>query len=325
MSKRAIEIAGFLEQCGWGDADAAPFLADFSPRRYARLTKNSGTTAILMDADGNQKTPEFIEVAGVLRSLSLSTPEIYAANPDQGLVLLEDFGRQNFGRMLDAGAEAKPLYKRAVDVLVHLHRNFSDAQKAALDLPAFGGALFASQVELFLDVYFPYVKERDATRDEGEAFRDAWKQVLKGVEALPQTLLLRDFMPDNLMDLPHRTGVQSVGLLDFQDAGFGPIAYDLASLCEVVRRETDQNLLNEMIAYYHQQAKPKLSLQELTQACHVLAAQRHLRILGILVRAAANGQPEKLQFMPRIWDYLHSLLQHSVLNPVREWLLSADF
>ena len=155
----------------------------------------------------------------------------------QGLVLMESFGGQNFGNMLDAGADALPLYRRAVDVLVHLHKSFDKTRARELDLPIFGGALLAAQVELFLDYYIPYAKERDATRDEGEGFRDAWRQALKGIETLPESLMLRDFMPDNLMDLQGRKEWKSVGVLDFQDAGLGPIAYDLASLCEEVRRE----------------------------------------------------------------------------------------
>ncbi len=318
---RGIEIAGFLAQSGWDDADQSPFHADFSTRRYARLRRSDGATAILMDADADQKTVEFVQVAKLLRGLSLSAPEVFAADPFHGLVLMEDFGRDNFGRLLDSGVDPKPLYKRAVDVLVKLHKDFNGFDKSVLDLPCFGGALFAAQVELFLDIYFPYAQGRDATHAEGEGFRAAWKQALKNIEALPQSLLLRDYMPDNLMDLKGREGAQSVGLLDFQDGGLGPSAYDLASLCEAVRRDADPALLDEMIAYYHQQAKPTLSLTELTTACHILSAQRHMRILGILVRVAnATGQREKLNYMPRIWEYLHFLMQDEALKSVREWL-----
>lgn len=321
MNDRALEISAFLEQSGWNDAELMPFMADFSPRRYARLQIFDGKTAILMDADRDQKTPEFLEIAELLRSLNLSSPQIYAAWPEQGLVIMEDFGRDNIGRMLDKGAEAQPLYRRAVDVLVDLHKNFAQMDRTQLDLPAYGGALFASQVELFLDDYFPYIQGREANRDEAESFRAAWKDVLTGIEALPQSLLLRDYMPDNLMDLKDRKGVQSTGLLDFQDAGFGPITYDIASLCEVVRRDTDYRLLGEMVEYYHQQAKPPVPLADLKRACHVLAAQRHMRILGIIVRnVARTGQNEKLQFLPRIREYLNYLMQEEALKAVRKWL-----
>lgn len=321
MKNRPVEIAGFLAQHGWGDALQSDVPADFSPRRYARLKRADGKRAILMDADPDQKTEYFIDIAKFLRSMDISAPEIYAADPAAGLVIMEYLGNQNMGTMLDTGADAKPLYRRAVDVLIHLHATCDTAAVKALDLPVFGGALFASQVELFLDYYFPYAKEREATGEEGAAFRAAWKDVLKGIDALPQSLLLRDFMPDNLMDLPERKDWRSVGVLDFQDAGLGPTAYDLASLCEVVRRDGGDVLLDEMIVYYHQKTAPKISLPDLKNACQILAAQRHMRILGIIARLVQKtGQREKLEFVPRVSGYLSELLKNEKLLPIKKWV-----
>lgn len=321
MKNRGVEIAGFLAQHGWDDALQSDVPADFSPRRYARLKRADGKRAILMDADRDQKTEEFIDIAMLLRSLDISAPEIYAADPMAGLVIMEYLGNQNMGAMLDTGANAKALYQRAVDVLIHLHKNFDKEVAKPLDLPVFGGALFASQVELFLDYYFPFIKEREATGEEGEAFRAAWKEVLKGIDTLPQSLLLRDFMPDNLMDLPDRKDWRSVGVLDFQDAGLGPTAYDLASLCEVVRREGGDVLLDDMLTYYHQKAAPQISLPELTNACQILSAQRHMRILGIIARLVQKtGQREKLDYVPRVWGYLNQLLTLPNLETLKNWV-----
>jgi aminoglycoside/choline kinase family phosphotransferase len=226
--------------------------------------------------------------------------------------------------MMDDGENAKPLYHRAVDVLIHLHKRFDPSQTHAADLPVFNSALFAAQVELFLDAWFVFAKQREASFDEAESFRAAWKETLKGVDAVPQTLMLRDFMPDNLMDLPDRAEWQSVGSLDFQDGGIGPIAYDLASLCEVVRRDIDSGMLYELIDYYHERAAPKLAKAELRRACRILGAQRHMRILGILAnRVLKTGQRDKLAWAPRIWEYMGELLQDEALKPVREWMNTA--
>jgi aminoglycoside/choline kinase family phosphotransferase len=275
-----------------------------------------------MDANPDQNTFLFVGIAEILRDLNLAAPEIYAAHAEAGLALMEDFGDRNFGRMIDAGEEAKPLYRRAADVLIHLHQSFDVSRARGIDMPIFGAALFASQVELFLDAGFVFAKQREATFEEAENFRAGWKLALKGIDALPQTLMLRDFMPDNLMDLPNRSGVKSVGLLDFQDGGIGPIAYDLASLCEVVRRDTPPGILDELIDYYHERASPKLAKAELRRVCRILAAQRHMRILGILARRALKtGHRDKLAWTPRIWDYLGELIQDDSLKPVRAWII----
>jgi aminoglycoside/choline kinase family phosphotransferase len=321
MTHRAVEIAGFLAQNGWDGAAETALDADLSPRRYARLQRDDGKRAILMDADADQKTPDFLAVAKILRQCDISVPEIFAADPLLGLVLMEDFGGKNFARMIESGGDPRLYYRRAVDVLVHLHRTFDKSMARDADLPIFGGALFAAQVEIFLDAYFPYAKKREATHEEGESFRAAWKEVLRGIEALPQTLMLRDYMLDNLMDLPGREDWKSTGVLDFQDAGHGPIAYDLASLCEVVRRDGGDLLLDDMIATYHAGAKPALSVAELTTACHILSAQRHMRILGVLVaHAQRTGRTDKLPWLPRIEKYLRQLLRDDALRPMRDWM-----
>jgi aminoglycoside/choline kinase family phosphotransferase len=348
MMNRAVQIAGFLAQNGWDSAAAIPLAADFSPRRYARLEKTDGARAILMDADDGQKTPELIAVAKLLRGCEISAPEIFAADPMHGLVLMEDFGDGNFGKMIDSGAAPAPLYRRAVDVLVHLHKTFVVSDNSfhkdsevplplreglgegyKNELPLYNSALFTAQVELFLDAYIPYAKNRPATAEEGESFRAAWKEALKPIEALPQTLLLRDFMPDNLMDLPERENWRSVGVLDFQDAGLGPIAYDLASLCEAVRRDAcpvprhggNDLLLDEMIVYYHETAQSPVSVTELKTACHILSAQRHMRILGLIVQhAQKTGRREKLEWLPRIRKYLDGLLKDNALTPVKSFM-----
>jgi len=317
---RGLEIAQFLARFGWDRAEIFPIEADFSSRRYARLMKDDNARAFFMDADADQHTPEFVLIDQCLRGMGLSAPEIIAADPENGLVLMEDFGGRNFGALIDAGHEAMPFYRRAVDVLVHIHKNFNNVTARDLDIPLFGGALFASQAELFIDAYIPHLKGRETTRDEGENYRAAWKTTLKGIEALPQSLLLRDFMPDNLMDLPNRAGVAGVGLLDFQDAGLGPIAYDLASLCEVVRRDGGDRKFDDMIDYYYTQAKPPLGIDELKTACRILAVQRHMRILGIIAKLAQKtGRREKLAYIPRIRTNLAHLLKYEALNPVRLW------
>ncbi len=306
-------VAAFLEQAGWAQARITPMQADFSPRRYARLERADGRRAILMQAAADQKTPAFVAIACLLRDLELSAPVLYAAEPDNGLVLMEDFGDRNFGALLDAGEDAWPLYRRATDVLAHLHQAFDAAN--AMPLPLFDAALFTAQAELFLDAYIPFAQSREATPGEREGFRAAWLEALKPLDSLPQTLLLRDYMPDNLMDLPEREAWRGVGVLDFQDAGRGPIAYDLASLCEAVRRDGGPALQEDVLAQYHRQ-NPAVALPDLRRACRVLAAQRHTRILGIIARLAQQGRREKLALLPRVGGYLATLLKDDALRDV---------
>jgi aminoglycoside/choline kinase family phosphotransferase len=382
------EVAQFLQAAGWGGAKITPLRADFSSRQFARIERSQGQPrrAILMQAAPDQKTPQFIIVADLLRRCGLSAPETYAADAEKGFVLMEDFGDATFGRLLDGGAQPLPLYRRAADVLVRLHRAFDpawinechkDAQKAGVipddflfgraserkkidpesslviqqhnrkldsgfvppsqasvgrpgmthpyyenqfNLPVFNAAMFATQAELFLDSYFPHVHNRAASDEEREAFRKAWLEVLAPLDALPRSLMLRDFMPDNVMNLPEREGLSSTGLLDFQDGGIGPVAYDIASLCECVRRDAPSSLLDDSAAYYHAQ-NPVMPLSDLRRACYVLSAQRHARVLGILVRLAeTQGRKDMLAHISRVRNCLDGSLRQEALKPIKKWV-----
>src|SRR5580700_10620494 len=103
---RAVEIAGFLSQHGWARAAQTPLESDFSPRRYARLQDGEKGRAILMDADPGEHTPEFVAIDKLLRHLGITAPEIFAADPEHGLVLMQDFGGRTFGNLIDQGKTA---------------------------------------------------------------------------------------------------------------------------------------------------------------------------------------------------------------------------
>lgn len=322
---RADDIAAFLAEAGWDKARPENMDADFSTRRFQRLHHDDGRTAILMDADETQKTPVFVALAWLLRGHNLSAPEIYAERKQQGLVLMEDFGDGNVGRLIDSGLhDPAPFYLRAAGVLAHLHQNFSIASVQDLKLPKFNAALFAKQAEKFLDSYMPYALKRDVTDDERRNFQTIWMQILKPVDALPQTLILRDFMPYNVMDLPDRKSWRSLGILDFQDAGIGPIAYDIASFCEVVRRSGGDMHLESVIAHYSERAALACPSEALRNACILLAAQRHVRILGILGGIAQKDPASpKLSYLPRVQDYVRHLLKDEALKPMRAWMKAA--
>ena len=120
------------------------------------------------------------------------------------------------------------------------------------------------------------------------------------------------------MLLPQREGWRRIGTLDFQDGGIGSIAYDLASLCEVVRRDGGDALLDDVLNVYRQETQTDLSPEDLKRAAVVLSAQRHTRILGIIARLALGGRSDKLPYLAHVQAYLKKLLQHPALSPVEK-------
>ncbi|MDG5497204.1 phosphotransferase [Niveispirillum sp. BGYR6] len=321
---RESQIITLLEGCGWGGAARLPMGADWSTRRYERLTRQGAAppSAILMDADGAgaAQVPPFMQVCALLRECGLSAPEPYAAAPDQGLLLLEDYGDDSFARLLEGGADPWPLYRLATDVLIHLHDRFRLDQPGAAGLPHYDLALFSTQVGLFGDAYFLAAGQPlgDAARAALDA---AWRVVLEGVLGrLPVSLLLRDYHPGNLMLLPARAGVRAGGLLDVQDAGIGPVSYDLLSLLEDARRDVPPDIQTAMRTRYLD-ARSGVGADAFNASYAVMGAMRHARILGRVAQLCAQGGSRKqLAFLARVWGQFAHAIRHPLLSPVAEFV-----
>lgn len=317
---RDTVIHEFLTRAGWREAARRPLAGDASFRRYERLDGPAGR-AILMDAPPPQENVQaFRAVSELLRALGLSAPRIFAADEDAGLLLLEDFGDRSFAALLVEGGNPVPLYALATDTLVALNCAWNPRHASARALPHYDDdLLIGHEASLLPDWYMPAVG-LEADRTARAAYTAAWAKALSRAHALPRTLVLRDYFPDNLMHLPERAGVAACGLLDFQDAVIGCCAYDLASLLQDARRDVPEEIETAMIERFLS-AFPALDKAQFQAGYTVLAAQRHTKVIGIFTRLAQrDGKPEYLRHMPRLWRLLERCLQDPALRPVKAWL-----
>jgi aminoglycoside/choline kinase family phosphotransferase len=289
-----------------------PLAGDASFRRYYRLAGN-GSSAVLMDAPPPQEDiGPFVTVAGLLRELGFSAPEVLAEERDQGFLLLEDFGDDTYTRLLARGADEPALYTLAVDTLVALQR--AAEPRGTPDLPPYDLKRLLGEAALLVDWYRPLGSQ---LREEYLAL---WRAVLPDAVVASPTLVLRDYHVDNLMLLPGRPGVRGCGLLDFQDAVVGQPSYDLVSLLEDARRDISEPLRQAMTERYLA-AFPGLDRSAFLQSAAILSAQRNCKILGIFTRLwKRDGKRQYLVHIPRVWRLLEADLRHPVLSPIAHWL-----
>ncbi len=306
---------GFLDANGWAGIAPAPLAGDASFRKYFRLT-DGARRAVLMDAPPpHEDVRPFAKLAGHLRGLGLSAPEIRAADPHAGFLLLEDFGDETFTRALAAGVSEAELYAAATDVLIALHAHPAQAH---VDCPAYDAAVLDREAALLLDWFLPEWSDR--TLDDGAraAYFAAWHRVYPLADIGARALVLRDFHVDNLIRL-EREGIAACGLLDFQDALIGSPAYDLASLIGDARRDVSPAVARACVERYLA-ARPALDARAFEAALAVLSAQRNAKIAGIFVRLfRRDGKPQYLKHIDRVWRLLECDLAHPALLPVREW------
>jgi tRNA threonylcarbamoyl adenosine modification protein YjeE len=343
-AKQLVRIWDFLQAAGFADAERHRMQGDASTRSYDRLTL-AGRTAILMNAprrpDGlpvrhgkpysaiahlAEDVKPFVAIARALRQRGFAAPEIFHADLDAGLLLLEDLGTEP----VVAGNPPVPMperYAAAVDVLIALH---SDKLPAVLPLspgqdyriPRYDQDAFLIEAELLLDWYLPH-RNMPVAENMREEFAGLWRAALQPAIEDEPTWVLRDYHSPNLLWLPERTGVAQIGLLDFQDAVMGPAAYDLASLLQDARVDAPESLEARELHRYleaRRSADHKFDADMFRALYATLAAQRATKILGIFARLdRRDGKPQYLRHMPRVWAYLNRALAHPALVTLRAW------
>jgi hypothetical protein len=305
----------FLAVQGWAEATAHPLAGDGSARRYTRLSAD-GRQRLLMTCPPAIPLKPFLDVDALLRRLGFSAPEVFAADQAAGLALIEDFGDDTFARLLESGADERPLYELAVDVLIALHRRATADDIAAL--PAFGDDRAIEGLTRMLDWYWPAIHGAPAPTEVCRAFESAWRAVLPAMRGVPDSIALFDYHADNLLRLA-RPGIGACGLIDFQDAVAAPVIFDLATLVENDRRAISDALRDALIARYLA-AFPALDRDAFMTAFAVKTAHWNTRIVGTFARLLRrDGKAGYQRFMPRIWSLIARYIAHPALEPVAEW------
>ena len=296
-----------LRDTRWANSACAPIAGDASARRYFRI---GPPDAILMD-DPTHSTQRFADVANALLAIGLSAPEIHAHNPDSGTMIIADLGQTEFAKHLTHHpSDAAELYKAATDVLLQITQ-----RKPALKLSEMTHQVAVEMIDL---AALHYADNAAANDDIASGLRDAFDAYV----AHDLHFALRDFHAENLIWRPDRFGLDQVGLLDFQDACFAPIGYDMMSLIRDARRDVPSALADKVMAdFCHGIGETQ---EDLSAHLACVGVQRNLRILGIFARLARQeNKPQYLALLPRVWRCLMIDLDHPALGKLRGIILGA--
>jgi aminoglycoside/choline kinase family phosphotransferase len=350
-AERSELIRQFLGNTDWAAAAISPLPGDASTRRYFRVAKGAHS-AILMDQPQNAEAPpcpsgataeererlgynavarlagadctRFIAVADYLRGRGLHAPQILAADPAAGFVLMEELKGSLYADAIAEGADEPALYAAAIEALALLHQTPAPAN-AAVGTPLFlyDETAQLAEVHLLAEWYLPLALGRPADQSEIAEHQALWRVALQGIAGTPTVFVHRDYHAQNLIWMPEQTGLRRVGIIDFQDAVAGSSAYDIISLLEDARRDVSASLKEKMTGHYLEimkQGGHAVDAAELPAAMAVIAAQRNAKIAGIFARLCVrDGKPRYLGYLPRVWRYLERDLAHPALQPLRVW------
>ncbi len=297
----------------------APASADASFRRYFRATF-AERTLIVMDAPPeHEDCRPFLHVAKLFHAAGVHVPEVLAENLEQGFLLLSDLGATTYLQAFPDGDPAK-MYGDATDALVKIQ-----IASRSGELPDCDEALLLREMNLFPDWYIAKHLQRELSGMFMDILHEAFSLLLANNLAQPRVYVHRDYHSRNLM-----VTTPNPGILDFQDAVYGPITYDLVSLFKDAYVSWDeQQILDWLIRYWQKAKKAGLPVSadfaEFHRDFEWMGMQRHIKVLGIFARLChRDGKDGYLKDMPLVKDYLRKTCEryrefHPLLK-LLDWL-----
>ena len=286
--------------------------ADASFRRYLRVDTIAGESLIVMDAPPDKENcAPFVKVAQLMKVAGLNAPTVLNWQQAQGFMLLTDLGDRTMMSAIDSkNPQANhALYMQAVDALIA----WQLSSKPGV-LPPYDEALLQRELSLFPDWYLQKHRGLPVEGKMRGTLDNAFKAVVAHNLAAPSVYVHRDFMPRNLM-MP--VGAHSdLGVLDFQDAVYGPVTYDVASLMRDAFLSWEEDFVLDVTIRYWEKAR-KVGLLDYEdwhqdfgafyRAVEWMGLQRHLKVAGIFARLTLRDGKEKyLADAPRFLAYIRA-------------------
>ena len=310
---RTLNLDDWLRACLRGERfSIAPASEDASFRRYFRVTTAAGTRIVMDAPPEHEDCRPFVKVARLFRQAGVNVPEVLAEDTDNGYLLLSDLGSTMYLEVLNE-LSAAHLYDAASNALVRIQL----ASRPDM-LPEYGRELLLRELRLFPDWYVAKQLGVSLSRAQSDALGSVFELILANNLAQPRVYVHRDYHSRNLM-----LTEPNPGIIDFQDAVYGPVTYDLVSLFKDAYIRWDEEQVIDWVARYWEQAKAAALPVDADFAAFYrdfewMGVQRHIKVLGIFARLFhRDGKDRYLRDMPLVMAYLRRACErYRALGPL---------
>lgn len=296
--------------------DFAVASADASFRRYFRARTAAGSFIVMDAPPSHEDCRPYLHIARLFRAAGANTPEILAENLAEGFLLLSDFGNTTYLAALN-DETADRLYLDANAALIKIQ-----AASRPGELPDYDEALLTRELQLFPEWYLARHLKIAPSAEQQAVLASTFRAILDNNLAQPRVYVHRDWHSRNLMVTEPNPGV-----LDFQDAVYGPITYDLVSIYkDAYIKWEEERVLDWTIRYWQAARKAGLPVPadfaDFYRDFEWMGVQRHIKVLGIFARLYhRDGKEGYLKDMPLVMHYLRKTCErYNALAPFLRFL-----
>jgi len=299
---RLANLAQWVQgDLGFAGSSIEPASVDASFRRYFRVTRDADTYIVMDAPPEKEDMGPFLKTARMLASIGLNVPAILARDRDRGFLLLTDLGSRQYLDELAAEGAADRLYADALGALRRM-------QMAGVgrDLPLYSRSLLIGEMQLMPEWFLHRHLGVSVNAGERAMLDRLFDALAQSAASQPATLVHRDYHSRNLL----LTAQDNPGILDFQDAVWGPVTYDLASLLKDCYIAWPPARVRAWVLRYREQLLEHhfalaADAAEFMRWFDLIALQRHIKVLGIFARLYyRDGKPQYLRDLPRVLQYI---------------------
>lgn len=281
--------------------ELTPASSDASFRRYFRFTQQNDTFIVMDAPPEHEDCRPFVAIARLFKQAGVHVPQVLREDLEQGFLLLTDLGATTYLDALGQSVDgADSLYRDAFTALVSIQR----ASQSGV-LPEYSEELLRREVAMFPEWYVARHSGMTLSPQQAQILNTSIDAILRNVLAQPRVFVHRDYHSRNLM-----VSMPNPGVLDFQDAVYGPITYDAVSLLKdaYIHWEEEQRL-DWLVRYWEAARKASLPVADdigtFYRDYEWMGVQRHLKVVGIFARLAhRDGKTGYLNDIPLVWRYL---------------------
>jgi hypothetical protein len=309
------------------ESKLVPIKADASFRKfYRKKIKKKSSIIVYAEKEKIQNLLNYDSVNKLLLQKNINAPRLLSENFNQNLIEIDDLGTKTILDILKKKNTNKlKIYKKILVILIKLQKiklkKIKNFKKKFYKIPIYSNKLIFNEANLFLDWYIPKIVNKNKRLKIKKELKKIITSLIKKIQLPNTTFVHRDFHVSNLMIKKNK-----ISVIDSQDAVYGNIAYDLASLIDDVRLKTSKNIKEMIYQSYLNLNKKKINKIKFKNDFEILSVLRNLKIIGIFTRLAIRDKKKiYLKLIPYAWNLIELRLKNNVIFKDLKYCLDVNF
>ena len=305
----------------------APIKGDASFRKfYRQKINNKSSIVIYAKKEKTKNLLNYDSINKLLLKKKISAPKLISENFSNNFIEIEDLGKETiFDIFKKKKINKLKIYKKILVILIKLQniklRKIKNFKKKFYKIPNYSKKLIFREANLFLDWYVPHIINKNKRSKIRNELKIIIASLIKKIQLPNTTFVHRDFHISNLM-----INKNKISIIDSQDAVYGNIAYDLASLIDDVRLKTSKNIKDMIYQSYFNLNKKKINKKKFKNDFEILSVLRNLKIIGIFTRLATRDKKKKyLKLIPYAWNLVELRLKNNAIFKDLKHCLDVNF